>query len=259
MNLDSTTKQLRIVLGEAMTSANCDITSSYADSTAVPSFVLGETSIHSNGTTPVTVVAAPAVDTQRQVKEVRLYNNDTVPHTVFLTMFDGATSWVVAAGTVGIGKDFVYTPELGSSGATGGTGATGPTGGTGPTGATGATGGTGSTGPTGQTGSTGSTGPTGATGGVSGHGAATAVAGAATLNQSSGVITSEALVAATSYTLTLTNSVVASTSTVVVTPYNSAGLAVFLVSITPGSGSVVVVVGMAALTGTVAIPFVVVN
>ena len=102
-------------------------------------------------------------------------------------------------------------------------------------------------------------GPTGPAGGVSGHGAVTAVAGAATLNASSGVITSEALIAATSYTLTLTNSGVVSTSTVLVTPYDSAGLAVFVKSITPGSGSVVAVVGMAALTGTVVIPFVVVN
>ena len=102
-------------------------------------------------------------------------------------------------------------------------------------------------------------GPTGPPGGVTGHGAVTAVAGAATLNASSGVITSEALVAATSYTLTLTNSGIVSTSTVLATPYNSAALAVFIKSITPGSGQVVIVVGMAALTGTVVIPFVVVN
>lgn len=102
-------------------------------------------------------------------------------------------------------------------------------------------------------------GPAGPTGGVSGNGAVTAVAGAATLNASSGVITSEALVAATSYTLTLSNAGILSTSTVLATPFDSAGLAVFLKSITPGAGQVVIVVGMAALTGTVVIPFVVIN
>ncbi len=124
----------------------------------------------------------------------------------------------------------------------------------------------------GDKGDTGNTGATGAQGiqgiqgiqgvpGITGHGAETAIAGAATLNQGSGVITSEALVAATDYTLTLTNSNILSTSTVLVSAWSSDGLAapVSIGSITPASGSVVIVVGMVALTGTVVIAFMVAN
>lgn len=94
---------------------------------------------------------------------------------------------------------------------------------------------------------------------TSGHGAQTASAGAATLNQGSGIITSEALVGATAYTLTLTNSVVVATSTVLVNATNSDSLAVFIKSVTPGAGTVTIIVGMAALTGTVKVAFAVFN
>jgi|SRR5882724_6174973 len=92
-----------------------------------------------------------------------------------------------------------------------------------------------------------------------GSGSATAVAGAATLDQGSGVITSEALAAATTYTLTLTNSLILTTSTVLVNATDSDGLLVTLVSVTPAAGSVVIAVSMAALTGTVVISFAVFN
>ena len=94
---------------------------------------------------------------------------------------------------------------------------------------------------------------------------ASATAGAATLNKPSGVITSEALTtaAAATYTLTLTNSEIAATSQVLVTVgngTNSAGLPV-LATVTPASGSVVIVVRNAhaanALNGTIKVAFVV--
>lgn len=151
----------------------------------------------------------------------------------------------------------------GATGATGVTGATGPTGVTGPSGAgaVGATGPTGVSGAAGATGPTGVAGPTGATGPAAtvGSGSVTAVAGAATLNQGSGVVTSEALVGAVSYTLTLTNSVILSTSTVLANATNSAALPVTLNSVVVSNGSVVMIVGMAALTGTVKIAFYVAN
>ena len=87
----------------------------------------------------------------------------------------------------------------------------------------------------------------------------TAVAGAATLNAPNGIITSEALTAATTYTLTLTNSVIKSTSTVLCSPFDGAATGVQIVSITPANGSVVIALAMAALTGAVTIPFAVFN
>lgn len=164
MNLDTTSKILQILLGEAITTRQCQITTSWADSTA-SAFTLGNTNLNSNGTTPVTVVGAPGAGTQRQVKEVRVFNNDTVSHTVTLYLFDGSTSWIVAPGMQVIqpNQAFVYTPESGSQGPIGPAGPTGPSGAVGATGPGGA-GSVGATGPTGSTGVTGATGPTGVSG-----------------------------------------------------------------------------------------------
>lgn len=94
---------------------------------------------------------------------------------------------------------------------------------------------------------------------VAGTGTATATAGAVTLNQVAGIVTSEALVAAVTYTLTLTNSFVSASSVVMVIPIASSGIAMPITSVTAGSGSVAVVVTSAALTGTIKFMFQVCN
>jgi len=90
-----------------------------------------------------------------------------------------------------------------------------------------------------------------------------AVAGAATLNKFSGVVTSEALVtaAAATYTLTLTNSMIAAADQVFVSignGTNSAG-SPQVQSVTEAAGSVVIVIRNAhlteALNGTLRIKF----
>jgi hypothetical protein len=92
---------------------------------------------------------------------------------------------------------------------------------------------------------------------------ASATSGAATLSKVHGVITSEALTtaAAATYTLTLTNTLVASTSEIGVTVgngTNTTGVPV-LSTITPGTGSAVIVVqnnhASAAFNGTLKIAF----
>ena len=114
MNLDNTSKELQIVLGEAKTTNDCPIVTSWADSTT-SAFTLGNTNIHSNGTTPVVAVASPATSTQRQVKEVRLFNADTVTHTVTLQLYDGTNTWIIAPSLVSVPANgaFVYTPDTG--------------------------------------------------------------------------------------------------------------------------------------------------
>lgn len=96
---------------------------------------------------------------------------------------------------------------------------------------------------------------------------AAATAGAATLNQPSGVITSEALTtaAAATYTLTLTNSKIVATDIVLVSlgnGTNAAGAPV-ITTVTPAAGSVVVVVknvhASAALNGTLTFSYSVVK
>jgi hypothetical protein len=271
MNLDSTTKVLRIVLGEVKTTNDCDVTTAWAES-GLGNFTLGNTNIKSNGTTPVVVVAAPANSLQRQVKEVRLFNNDTVSHTVILQLYDGTNTWVISPSdlTVPPNGAFIYTPD--STALTGGT-VTVVTSSGGSTGLTLTTangtstpaltlGGTLAIG-SGGTGQTTASAALVALGATTGSGTVTATGsgttGAATLNQGSGVVTSQALTAATTYALTLTNSRILATSTILLTLSNSAGLVTWPVTIVCSAGSAVITMGMAALTGTVVIAFAVVN
>lgn len=228
MNLDTALKQLEIVLGEVKTTSDCDITTSWADSSQIfNTFTLGNTDGKTNGTSAVVAVGPPAANTQRQVKEVRVFNNDTVPHSVTLILYDGTSSWVIGPiQNIPSGGTFVYTPEsgtLGQTGATGptgasgatGVGASGPTGPTGPTGPsggpTGATGPSGPTGPsggpTGATGPAGPTGPTGATGPSGGPTGATGIAGPTGPTGPTGVTgaTGTALAAVTDGTTSVSN------------------------------------------------------
>lgn len=112
MNLDSTLKLLQVVLGEAMVTSHCDVVSAYADSTSTV-FSLQNTNIKTNGTTPVTAVAAPPTSFQRQVKEVRVFNNDTVTHTITLQLYDGTNTWIIWRQSVAANASFAYTPDVG--------------------------------------------------------------------------------------------------------------------------------------------------
>lgn len=92
----------------------------------------------------------------------------------------------------------------------------------------------------------------------SGTKTAAATAGAATLNKSSGVVTSEALTtaAAGTYTMTITNSKVAAADVVQVTLAKGTSTtgAPALISATPGAGVITLViqnVGTVALNGTI--------
>jgi hypothetical protein len=97
----------------------------------------------------------------------------------------------------------------------------------------------------------------------SGTKTATAVSGAVTLNKGAGVITTEALTtaAAATYTLTITDSAIAATDTVFASVWfgtSNAGTPE-VTTVTPGAGSVVIIIrnaaGAAALNGTLKIGF----
>ena len=98
-------------------------------------------------------------------------------------------------------------------------------------------------------------------------GTASATAGAATLNHQTGVITSESLTTAagSTYTLTLTNSKIAAGSVVMAQATLGGATAgtPHVTKITPGSGSVTIVVAnihaSAALNGTILVAFQVVK
>jgi len=94
-----------------------------------------------------------------------------------------------------------------------------------------------------------------------GTGSTNAVAGAATLNTVAGVVHSEALVAQTSYTLTLTNSQIATTSIVLFNVYGLVGGPVdaTIVSKIVNNGNVVLAVSFPSYTGQLYFDFAVHN
>jgi hypothetical protein len=114
MILDTTSKVLRIVLGENHTTNQCKCVSSWTEGAAPNIFNPGNTNILTNDTTPVIVVGAPSkAGRYRDAREVRVNNNDTVTHTITLQIYDGATAWPIAPSNVSVpaGGAFVYTPE----------------------------------------------------------------------------------------------------------------------------------------------------
>ncbi len=114
MILVSTSQSITVVLGEAITTNNCDLTAAYSDVTST-TYVDGANDSVTNGTTPVTLVASPAASTQRRVRELTFYNNDTVSHTVIFKYVDGANSRVIYSGVIASKQLLFFGAEYGWS------------------------------------------------------------------------------------------------------------------------------------------------
>lgn len=112
MILDSTTKSLQVVLNATPATTQASIVASWADLTAT-TFIGGNTDLTSNGTTAVTAVAAPAASTQRQLKNLNIYNADSAYITVTVQLLDGATVRVLYKATLAPGQTLVWTAEQG--------------------------------------------------------------------------------------------------------------------------------------------------
>ncbi len=111
MILNTTLKSIRVVLGEATTTNECDITASWGDY-AGTQFVPGSADDVTNGTTPVTIVGAPGTSEQRLVQEITVYNADTVEHVVTLQLDNNSTIRVFRRASIAPGGTFAYSPTL---------------------------------------------------------------------------------------------------------------------------------------------------
>lgn len=108
MILNATTKTVEIILGEATVTNDMDVTVAYADITP-SAYTDGASDGASNGVTAATIVAAPAASTQRRVKDLIIYNNDTVAHAVTVRLNNNGTYRVLWIGTVSIGQLLIYS------------------------------------------------------------------------------------------------------------------------------------------------------
>lgn len=107
MFLDSTSKSLQIVLNSAVTTNQLPWVASWADisgSTITP----GSSDNVTNGTTAVTLVAAPGSGVQRQVKTVNVYNADTAPIGVTVSYNDGSNMRTLLAVSMSPGETLQY-------------------------------------------------------------------------------------------------------------------------------------------------------
>jgi hypothetical protein len=110
--LDATNKSIEIKLAAAITTNQLPWTSSYVDITT-SAFTPAGTSGASNSTTAVTVAAAPAASTQRQLKLFNIFNNDTVAATVTVQLNDNSTIRILAKILLAVGDTLQYVDGIG--------------------------------------------------------------------------------------------------------------------------------------------------
>lgn len=111
--LPTTTDTLELVLGSAQTSAAMHALVSWRDITT-SAFTPGETASASNGTTPVTICAAPAGSTQRVIDFVSVYNADTAAKQVTVRRaLTGGVLRTAASVSLGVGETLLYLDGVG--------------------------------------------------------------------------------------------------------------------------------------------------
>lgn len=110
--LSSTTDNLQVVLGGAVTTNQLRCVSSWRDITTT-TFTPGRTVTNTNNTTDVNIVPSPAASTQRVVDLVNIYNSDTVSATVTIKFDDNGTEYILWSGTLVSGQTVFYQEGIG--------------------------------------------------------------------------------------------------------------------------------------------------
>lgn len=100
--LDATTKSLEIDLNAAITTNQLPFVVSYADisQSTFALTALSESDGATNGTTAVTLLAAPGASTSRQVKFISVKNSDTVATLLWIQLNNNATLREIWKGTL---------------------------------------------------------------------------------------------------------------------------------------------------------------
>lgn len=112
MLIDTTSQVIRAHIEGAPTTTNPVFTTTYADITST-TFVAAESSGALNSVTEVSVIASPAASTARHVKELQIYNGDSVQHTITVDFFDGTNTLIYGNFVVPAGLFVRYSPDTG--------------------------------------------------------------------------------------------------------------------------------------------------
>lgn len=113
--LDATTKTIQAVMSGSAATTNPDFTASYADSTT-SSLVEGANDGALTGTSPVTIVAAPAASTRRVIKSITIQNRDTASVTVTISYNNNGTLRTLATVTLAVNDTWTTDGTFNSSG-----------------------------------------------------------------------------------------------------------------------------------------------
>jgi hypothetical protein len=100
--LDATTKSIVVAMSGAAATTNPDFTAAWADDTG-SAFTEGASDGALNGTSSVTLVAAPASSTRRVIKNITIENKDTAAVTVTISYDNNGTLRTIAKVTLNVG------------------------------------------------------------------------------------------------------------------------------------------------------------
>ena len=120
--LNATTQSLEILMSAAADTTNPAFMTAYADNTGSV-FTEGNHSGALNGTTAVTVVAAPGASTRRMVKEICVFNDDAAEVTITLRLNNNGTYRNLAQANIAPNGSWRWTKPPGAKGDKGETGA----------------------------------------------------------------------------------------------------------------------------------------
>jgi hypothetical protein len=100
--LDATTKSIVVAMSGAAATTNPDFTAAWADDTG-SAFTEGASDGALNGTSSVTLVAAPGASTRRVIKNITIENKDTAAVTLTISYNNNSTLRVIAKVTLNVG------------------------------------------------------------------------------------------------------------------------------------------------------------
>ena len=113
--LDATTESIVVAMSGAAATTNPDFTSAWADDTG-SAFTEGSTDGALNGTSSVTLVAAPASATRRVVKNITIYNKDTAAVTITVSFNANSTLRNIAKVTLQVGDTWTVDGSYDTNG-----------------------------------------------------------------------------------------------------------------------------------------------
>lgn len=114
--LDATTKSLTVAMSGAAATTNPDFVAAWSDDTGT-SFTEGATDGALNGSSQVTLVAAPAASTRRIIKTIYIENKDTAAVTITVTYNNNGTLRTIAKVTLQVADTWSTDGTTDSSGA----------------------------------------------------------------------------------------------------------------------------------------------